>query len=446
MATIRIDPERTLGRVDRRIFGGFVEHLGRCIYGGLSEPGSPLADEHGFRRDVLDALRALRMPVLRWPGGNFVSNYHWTDGIGPAEQRPKRIELAWHDVEPNRFGTDEFLRYCEVLGVEPYICVNMGTGTIDEAAAWLEYCNGTQDTYWADLRRTNGREEPYGVKLWGLGNEMYGPWQVGALDAHDYVKRARELAKVLRWTDPSITLVGCGETGLEEWDRIVLEGLAEHVDMQSVHIYTGASDYWTSVPMPHQAERALRRMRSLIDHVRYARGIERPITVAYDEWNVWYREPAAPLEERYDQADELASEHTLAIALDAFVDGPTHVLEERPETTRWPHRVADLNPFPLLDVAATRDEARGRLALSVVNRSPDEALTARIELLGLQMRGDVQLDVLAADPSATNSFEAPDAVVPRSQTVTPGPDGVEHAFPPASHTVLRLSTGREIRG
>jgi alpha-N-arabinofuranosidase len=490
MAIIRIDPDRTLGRVDRRIFGGFVEHLGRCIYGGLYEPGSPLADEHGFRRDVLDALRALRMPVLRWPGGNFVSNYHWTDGIGPVEQRPKRIELAWHDVEPNRFGTDDFLRYCEVLGVEPYICVNMGTGTIDEAAGWLEYCNGTQDTYWANLRRRNGREEPYGVKLWGLGNEMYGPWQVGALDAHDYVKRAREFAKVLRWTDPSITLVGCGETGLTDWDRIVLEGLAEHVDMHSIHIYTGATDYWTSVLMPHQAERALRRMRGLIDHVRYERGIERPITVAYDEWNVWYRETGSPLEERYDPADalavatflnvfvrhcdvvemanlaqmvnviapiftrpdglyrqtiyhpfRLASEHTLEVALDAFVDVPTHTLDERPESTRWPHRVADLNPFPLLDVAATRDAARGRLTLSVVNRSPDEAVTARIELLGLAPQGAVQLDVLAAEPGAVNSFEAPDAVTPRGETLPAGSDGLVHAFPPASHTMLRATTG-----
>ena len=146
MALIKIDLDRRLGRVDRRIFGNFIEHLGRCIYGGVFEPGSPLADENGFRRDVLEAARGLHIPVLRWPGGNFVSGYHWTDGIGPPEKRPRRSELAWHAEESNLFGTDEFIRYCRALGTEPYICVNMGSGTMDEAQAWVEYCNGTGDT------------------------------------------------------------------------------------------------------------------------------------------------------------------------------------------------------------------------------------------------------------------------------------------------------------
>jgi alpha-N-arabinofuranosidase len=256
MATIKLDLDRRLGTVDRRILSGFAEHLGRCIYGGIYDEGSALADEHGFRADVVEAVRALRPPTLRWPGGNFVSGYHWTDGIGPRDSRPRRLELAWHSEESNRFGTDEFLRFCRVVGAEPYLCVNMGTGSMDEAQAWVEYCNGTSKTEWAERRRQNGHDDPYGVRYWGLGNEMYGPWQIGALSAEDYVKRAREFGNVMSWTDPSVELVACGENGLSDWDRVVVEGLADQVRWHSIHIYTGSDDYWTNVLSPHQAERA----------------------------------------------------------------------------------------------------------------------------------------------------------------------------------------------
>src|SRR5437016_4896627 len=227
MAHIKIDLARKLGMVDRRIFGSFIEHLGRCIYGGVFEPNSKLADDNGFRVDVLEAARGLRPPVLRWPGGNFVSGYHWIDGIGPVERRPRRIELAWHSEESNRFGTDEFIAYCRELETEPYICINMGTGSLDEAQAWVEYCNGSGNTYWANLRRANGHPQPYNVRYWGLGNEMYGEWQIGGMDANEYVAAARRFARIMLGTDPSIDLVSCGQWGMTEWDRIVLDGLAE---------------------------------------------------------------------------------------------------------------------------------------------------------------------------------------------------------------------------
>src|ERR671912_3069106 len=198
MARIKVDPDRRVGTLDRRVFGGFIEHLGRCIYGGIFDESSPLSDDRGYRRDVLEAARNLRMPILRWPGGNFVSGYHWTDGIGPRDERPRKIELAWFSEESNRFGTGEFIEYCRVLGTEPFICVNMGSGTMDEAQAWVEYCNGTGNTLWANLRRANGHAEPYRVKYWGLGNELYGGWQIGALSAEDYVSKAREFSKVMR--------------------------------------------------------------------------------------------------------------------------------------------------------------------------------------------------------------------------------------------------------
>ncbi len=309
MAKITIDLDRKLGNVDPRIYSAFAEQLGRCVYGGIYDEGSPLSDEHGYRKDVLEKVRSLKPPLLRWPGGNFVSGYHWTDGVGPVEQRPRRMELAWHDEESNRFGTDEFIQYCRLIGAEPYLCANMGTGTLDEAQAWVEYCNGTGNTYWANLRRKNGHEEPYSVKYWGLGNELYGNWQIGALNAEDYTKRAIEFAKVMKWTDPTIQLVSCGKNGWNDWDRVVLEGLARYIDFHSIHIYTGSSDYYSNVLAPHQAERAIDICQALIEQVRYTQRIEHPISIAYDEWNVWFRtqnDIHPGLEEIYTLADALA--------------------------------------------------------------------------------------------------------------------------------------------
>ncbi|HLI02420.1 MAG TPA: hypothetical protein VKV06_16650, partial [Acidimicrobiales bacterium] len=199
---VAVDVGRSLGQLDRRVFGGFVEHLGRCIYGGLYDEDAPSRDERGFRQDTLELLRDLRLSVLRWPGGNFVSNYHWQDGIGPKDERPARSELAWGGIEPNRFGTDEYIDYCRVLGVEPYICLNMGTGTLEEALAWVEYCNGTRSTAWADRRRANGHPEPHAVTWWGLGNEIYGAWQVGAMSAEEYVAEATRWARAIKMVDP----------------------------------------------------------------------------------------------------------------------------------------------------------------------------------------------------------------------------------------------------
>lgn len=490
MARIRIDLERTLGEVDNRIFGGFVEHLGRCIYGGIFDEGSPLSDEQGFRLDVLAAARALRVPVLRWPGGNFVSGYHWTDGIGPREQRPRKMELAWHSEESNRFGTDEYIAYCRRLGAEPYICINMGTGTLDEAQAWVEYCNGTGNTYWANLRRRNGHPEPYGVKYWGLGNEVYGPWQIGALAADDYVKRAVEFAKVMKWTDPSIQLVGCGDLGWTDWDRRVLEGLAKHVDFHSVHIYTGSDDYYSNVFAPHQAERALRIAQALIDRVRYEQRIQHPIYVAYDEWNVWYRarKPETRLEERYNLADALAvatylnvfirhcrtvrianlaqmvnviapiftsreglflqtiyhplrlyAENTREVALDPLVECEEYVLDPALETSPRPHRVADLGPFKLLDVAATRDRERREITLAVVNRHRDAAIEATIQLdEGFPIGQAAAFEVNGASPEAVNSFAQPDAVGVRASAPPVEGGRLRYSFPAHSVTVMRL--------
>jgi alpha-N-arabinofuranosidase len=182
MPKISVHADRRISKINRNIYSGFTEHMGRCIYGGLYDPDNPnknLVDSNGFRKDVLEALRPLQIPVVRYPGGNFCATYHWLDGVGPRENRPARPELAWEGVETNQFGTDEFMTWCEALGTEPYLCFNFGTGTLDEAIGWLEYCNSNRNTYHANLRRKNGHEKPYGVKYWALGNEMWGPWQIG---------------------------------------------------------------------------------------------------------------------------------------------------------------------------------------------------------------------------------------------------------------------------
>lgn len=200
-ARIKIDTDRVIGEVHPHVFGNFAEHLGRCIYGGMYDEGSRLSDADGFRKDVLEAVKLLNIGILRWPGGNFASGYHWKDGIGPKDKRQPRPDHAWGALDSNRFGTDEFLLYCERLGVEPYLCINAGLGTVDEAREWVEYCNETRDTYWARQRRANGRDKPWNVKIWGLGNEIDGPWQLGHKNANDYATFALEAAKAMRRAD-----------------------------------------------------------------------------------------------------------------------------------------------------------------------------------------------------------------------------------------------------
>jgi alpha-N-arabinofuranosidase len=487
VAKIKVDLDRRIGRLDRRVFGGFIEHLGRCIYGGVFDENSPLSDERGYRRDVLEAARNLRIPILRWPGGNFVSGYHWTDGIGLREERPRKIELAWFTEESNRFGTDEYIEYCRLMNAEPYICVNMGTGTIDEAQGWVEYCNGTGDTYWANLRRENGHEEPYNVRYWGLGNEMYGEWQIGALEAEDYVKKAREFAKVMKWTDPSIELVGCGLSGLTDWDRLVVEKLAPFVDYHSVHIYTGSDDHCSNVLAPHQADRALRTVRATIDRTRYEGRIEHPIHVAYDEWNVWFRKRSAEtqLEERYTLSDALAvatylnvfarncetvkianlaqmvnviapiftseddlflqtiyhpirlcAEHMQPVVLDAYVECEKHSLQD--EASSWPHRVADMGPFDVLDVSATRDDSGRDLTLVVVNRDPVREARTTIQLTDATFDGTVTAyEVTGEEPGTTNDFGRERVGVGERSLEAKG-DSLEYGFSACSVTILRV--------
>ncbi|KAF2676901.1 glycoside hydrolase family 51 protein [Lentithecium fluviatile CBS 122367] len=332
--SIIVHSDHKIAKINDNIYGGFTEHMGRCIYGGIYDPGNPLSDEHGFRKDVIEAMKDLNVPVVRYPGGNFVATYHWLDGVGPKEQRPKRPELAWLGIESNEFGTDEFMKWCEVVGTDPYLCLNFGTGTLDEALGWLEYCNSTQDTYYANLRRKNGREEPYNVKYWALGNECWGPWQVAQLTKEDYAKKAYQWAKALKLLDPTITLILCGETGYSSWDYYVLKecvkwdvhGLGGDrtrslIDMHSIHIYTADKEHLPNATAPRAAERAIQMTSALIDLARIENGVPETVpkqTICFDEWNVWdpIRAPGEQgAEEKYTLSDALA----VSVFLNAFI-------------------------------------------------------------------------------------------------------------------------------
>ncbi|KAK9475863.1 glycoside hydrolase superfamily [Lipomyces japonicus] len=311
--SIKVDPERILSPIDDRTYSGFLEHMGRCIYGGIVDfenvkPG--LTNEKGYRLDVAKALKDLNMPVVRYPGGNFVSSYHWQDAIGPKENRPRRPELAWLGEESNLFGTDEFIEWCEFMNVEPYLCLNMGTGTLDEALAWVEYCNSSKNTYYANLRRNNGHEKPYNVKYWSLGNEVWGDWQVGQLSSTDYSKKAFQWAKALKLLDPSIRLIACGCTGFDNWDYDVTQALVSKIDLYSIHLYTSHAEYYKNVTGPAAAERAIQISAKLLDLAKITqKAYDKDIKICFDEWNVWdpiRADGSKGAEEKYHLGDALA--------------------------------------------------------------------------------------------------------------------------------------------
>jgi alpha-L-arabinofuranosidase len=502
-ARIKIDIDRTIGEVDPLLFGNFAEHLGRMIYGGIYEEGSPLSDEHGYRKDVLEAVRQLKVSILRWPGGNFCSGYNWYDGIGPKDQRPTRLELAWNDLETNRFGTDEFLRYAEMIGAAPYICVNLGLGTIDDARHWVEYTNAKQKTYWADQRRKNGREEPWNVKYWGLGNEIDGPWQLGHKNAEEYSKFALEAAKAMRAVDPSIKLIASGSSNYGpradwiNWNRTVLQMLRSEIDYIAIHTYIGnrENDLERYLGASSETvERYITTTAALIKEVQAARigqptppgppgAAPRPIYIAYDEWNVWYRAyNEEKLEEVYNFEDALAmgvffnsffrhadmvkmanmaqlvnviapittnkqglflqpiyfplvefARQQKNTSIDVFVESPTYKVQDRPE------------PVKYLDVSATFNLSTRELFVNVLNRSKDQNIVSRVQ--SGEGTADGQLAVWEMnhpDLKATHTFGNDKKVRPVTRTTTvPVQNGsFSYTFPAHSLTILKTKLSR----
>ena len=323
----RLHADLAIGDTDPRLFGAFIEHLGRCVYGGIYEPEHPSADAHGFRQDVLALVRELAPTIMRYPGGNFVSGYNWEDGVGAVANRPRRLDLAWLSTETNEFGTNEFIDWCRLAGTEPMLAVNLGTRGADAARHYLEYCNHPHGTTLSDLRRAHGWDAPHGVKFWCLGNEMDGPWQMQARTAEEYGRVAVEAAKMLKWVDPSIELAACGSSGRNmptfgTWERTVLEHCFDHVEYISLHTYLNnyADDIPAFLASPDLMDAFIEEVVAIADSVAAGRRSGKRIMLSFDEWNVWYRTrrdrsertqpgwPVAPpiLEEIYTMADALA--------------------------------------------------------------------------------------------------------------------------------------------
>lgn len=330
-STYTIDRDYVAGGVDNKLWSSFTEHLGRSIYEGIYDPGKDFADDSGFRTDVIQAVKELNLGVVRYPGGNFVSNYDWKDGIGPKEARKKTMEFAWSSVETNQFGIDDFCQWAQKVGVEPMIAVNLGTGSIRSAAELVEYCNHPSGTYWSDLRIKNGHREPYNVKYWCLGNEMEGSWQAGHLSAEDYAKKAREAAKLMKWVDGSIKLVVCGSSyemldAYLEWDRIVLKEVLPYVDYVSTHYYTmnhgqGNTEFLASWK---ELERHIKNTRDAIAFSQDIAHSNKDLKICLDEWNVWNFQDI-----KLDSMDDLAGLTTFELTSAGKWEEHPAILQEK---------------------------------------------------------------------------------------------------------------------
>jgi alpha-N-arabinofuranosidase len=296
----QIQQPRVRVDLDRRVLGAFLEHLGRAVYTGVYQPGSPLADSAGFRTDVVREVKELGVPIVRYPGGNFVSGYNWLDGVGPKQQRPTVLERAWNSIETNQFGTNEFIDWCRAIGSEPLLGMNFGTGTAEMAVAYVEYCNLERGTRWSDLRRAHGYDKPHDVRYWCLGNEMDGPWQIGQMQAREYGRKARDAARQMRVIDPGLQLIACGSSGTFMpqylvWDREVLEECYDQVDGISLHAYYGNTQPLTGnstaryLAMNLDMDRQIREVGAVCDYVQGVRRSPKRLWLSFDEWNVWYR-------------------------------------------------------------------------------------------------------------------------------------------------------------
>lgn len=448
-ARVRIDLERQIGAIDRKIYGQFMCRRPGVSEGGLYAPDSPTADEHGLRRDVVAAISDLRPSIIRWPGGCTGTSYHWMDGVGPLSERPKKIDLHFGWAARYEFGTDEFIAFCRRIGAEPHLNLAMGTGTLEEAAAWLEYCNGTLDTYYANLRRRYGHEEPFGVKYWQLGNEMFGPWEIGYCAAGEYAAEAREWAKVLRRVDPSIALiaVGGGDMIASEWAPEVVPEVGPYVDYISFHTYWregGSADPWYSVMAgPHVAEETMDVLSSAIRLARRKDWRCRDLAIAVTEWNaspddgmMTHHPEYHPFGPTFHLRDALAVasfinimqrhcrevrlanvaqtinvvglimvtaegvwrepvywplwmqvRHSGPVALDVWVDcdGFDEPSVAAREGSAAAKQRRPLSGLAYLDCSATLDAARRKLYLSLVNRHHDDAIDLHVHVIEAQV-------------------------------------------------------------
>ena len=475
-AKVHFDTQNHAGEIDRRIFSGFLEHLGRAVYEGVYDPGNPFSDEQGFRRDVIEALLPMRMPLVRYPGGNFVSSYDWRDGIGPRDKRPARPEFAWKSIEPNTFGTDEFMDWCKKIKSAPMMAVNLGTLGAQEAAALVEYCNLPTGTYWADQRAANGHRQPHGAKVWCLGNEMDGPWQAGHVPAEEYARRADQAGKMMKGLDPGIELVACGSSGrgmgtYMHWDRTVLEYCWNGVDHISAHRYSNNARNDTAWFLGEGVEidRIVEDYAALLGYVRAVKRSAKHVHLSFDEWNVWYKDTdgnggwkTAPhlLEEVYNLEDALVCAQYLGSfirhadtvkmaclaqvcnVIGPILTRPKGVLVQsiyypfvafaqhatgrslRPSIDGPLYKAGERGEIPALDVSASYDAEGDTATLFLVNRDPHAEQTLDADFADARVAKVLGVEVLSgSDPMLANTWENPHALQPAAGEAAVRSDG-----------------------
>ena len=487
-----IDPTDAVGVVDARLFGSFVEHMGRAIYGGIYEPGHPTADADGWRHDVIDLVRRLGVTTVRYPGGNFVSGYDWEDGVGPRDQRPERRDLAWRSIEPNLVGTDDFVAWSRLVGAEPMLAVNLGTRGAESARDLVEYCNAPVGTRLADRRAANGHASPYGIRTWCLGNEMDGPRQIGYSSAADYGRKAAEAGRAMRLVDPSIELVACGSSGpgmptFGSWETTVLELADDVVDHLSLHAYFDPAAYETVddyLACSAELDRMIGTVAGIVDSVPTRRPGGRRIGLSIDEWNVWH---LADHLERETQREARGFEHAPALAedihdlADALVVGcllitllrhadrvsiacqaqlvnvipSIRTVDRGPawlqasaypfaDVARWGRGTVlrvdgDASMSAAIEATAVHEPVSAAVTLFLVNRAAEPlAFEARLRGFG-RLMVDWQTALTDPDLRACNSADDPDRLVPRPTAgASLEDDRLSVPLPARSWTVVRL--------
>lgn len=494
--SIKLDPAYVIGDVNRRLFGTFVEHMGRCVYTGIFEPDHPSADGAGFRQDVADLVREMGPTVARYPGGNFVSNYDWRDGVGPVEGRPTRIDLAWRSIEPNTVGTHEFLGWCESVGLEPMLAVNLGTAGLKEAVEYLEYVNAPPGTTLADRRVENGRTEPWNVRLWCLGNEMDGPWQMGHMEPGEYARIAQEVGNAFRRFDPGLELVACGSSNRQMptfglWERVTLEAAFDHIDYISAHAYYEpiGEDLQSFLASAEDMDRFIASVVATADHVAALRHSEKRIGISFDEWNVWYQSrfqgetslgyEHAPrlIEDVYSTLDAvvvgsllitlLRRTDRVAVACQAQLANVIAPITTEPGGRAW--RQSIFHPFALTSrhatgrvlqlavsspqvttgqygavdqvwATATQDQDSGDVAIFLVNRCLDSALDVEIDVSAFEsLVLEEHLQLHTDDPFEVNTADDPDRVRPHAGSSSIADGTLTLAAPAISWHCIRLT-------
>lgn len=464
------------GNIDPRMYGSFVEHMGRVIYTGIYEPDSRMADEEGFRKDVLEAARKMGVSVVRYPGGNFVSAYHWEDGVGPKEHRPRKLDLAWRSIETNEFGTDEFMHWAKKTGVEPIFTVNLGIRGMEEAIQYLEYCNFPEGTKYSDMRRSHGIDKPYGIKMWCLGNEMDGEWQIGHKTAYEYGRLAAETGKAMKLIDPDIELIVCGSSlsnmsSCPEWDMEVMEQTYDVVDYLALHQYYGGQEKGTKsfLAQTIDFEDHIKTLRSVAQVVKKKRRSRKEMKFSVDEWGVWavpcqavnrevektpWRIAPAISEQIYTLEDALLfagmqmvmlrNADVIKIACQSLLTNISACIMTEKDGEMWlqtiyypffyfanyargtvlqstiwadSYECGEFSEVPYLDALTVWNEDAGDIAVFMINKSEEEEMNVDIKLQGFSLQTIKKSIVLTAEDKKMDNLKNHEAVVPREKEI-----------------------------